>query len=160
MGRREATGPIPGGCPAARGGGRGPSPGLLCGVSGLVHSGWQGPWVGRWAGRGSRAPAPPGAKVQCVSVLGELCGPGAVSAHGPGLRLRAAGHAVRGAGVEVRPLRAPPGPRGAQRPHLRGGQGAPGRFPEVLGGSRRFPLGASVRTHDASPVQGHQTKQN
>lgn len=43
-----------------------------------------------------------GAEARSLSVLGELRGPGAVPAHGAGLHLRAAGHAFRGAGVEVR----------------------------------------------------------
>ncbi|XP_032471976.1 transmembrane channel-like protein 6 isoform X10 [Phocoena sinus] len=64
-------------------------------------------------------------------VLGGLCGPGAVPAHGDGLHLHAAGHASGGAGVEVRPQgRVPaltswaPGLplwKGSWHPHLCGG---------------------------------------
>lgn len=53
---------------------------------------------------GQRAPGgAAGLTLSWVSVLGELRGPGAVPSHGAGLHLHAAGHALRGAGVEVRP---------------------------------------------------------
>ena len=112
---------------------RSASPHLI--LPGLVYKHIGGPQVGTGSrGRGTRAL---GAEAASVSVLGGLCGPGAVPAHGDGLHLHAAGHASGGAGVEVRPQGQVPAltswapglplRKGSWHPHLcGGGEGHPG----------------------------------
>ena len=123
LGRREAAGLSRwgGGGPAARAGGHPP-----CGASGLVCGRWDDGRAPSWAagaGRVAGAPGAQGAEARSVSVLGELCGPGAVPANGAGFHLYTAGHAFRGAGVEVR----------SRSPHLPPGHLPPPHRPPLAG---------------------------